>query len=84
MTASGTRVMAFDVPASRPWHPGKSAMYVVIGGTPAEITGAWDRMLDGATVLQPLAPSPWAPLCGMLKDRFDITWVLTVPAQAGT
>jgi PhnB protein len=41
-------------------------------------------MLDGATVLQPLAPSPWAPLCGMLKDRFDITWVLTVPAQAGT
>lgn len=83
-TASGMRVMAFDVPASRPWHPGENAMYVVVGGTPGEITGAWDRMLDGATVLQPLAPSAWAPLYGMLKDRFGIIWVLTVPAQAGS
>jgi PhnB protein len=78
-TAGGMRVMAFDVPASRPWHPGENAMYVVVGGAHDEITGAWDRMLDGATVLQPLAPSPWAPLYGMLKDRFGVTWVLSVP-----
>jgi len=78
-TTGGMRVMAFDVPASRPWHPGERAMYVVVGGTHDEITGAWDRMLDGATVLQPLAPSPWAPLYGMLKDRFGVTWVLSVP-----
>jgi PhnB protein len=83
-TASGMRVMAFDVPASRPWHPGENAVYVVVGGTQEEIEGAWEKMIDGATVLQALAPSAWAPLYGMLKDRFGITWVLSIPAQAGT
>jgi PhnB protein len=82
-TASGMRVMAFDVPASRPWHPGDNAVYVVIGGTPDDITGAWDKLGNGATVLQPLAPAQWSPLYGMLKDRFGITWVLSVPGQAG-
>jgi len=81
-TAGGMRVMAFDVPASRPWHPGENAMYVVVGGAPVEITAAWEKMLDGATVLQPLAPAQWAPLYGMLKDRFGVTWVLTVPMPA--
>lgn len=82
-TASGMRVMAFDVPASRPFHPGENAVFVVVGGTPDEIQGAWTRLVDGATVLQPLAPAQWAPLYGMLKDRFGITWVLNVPAPAG-
>jgi len=83
-TAGGMRVMAFDVPASRPWHPGENAMYVVVGGTADEITAAWANMAEGATILQPLAPAQWAPLYGMLTDRFGITWVLSVPAQAGS
>jgi len=82
-TAGGLRVMAFDVPASRPFHPGENAVYIVVGGsTAAEVTGPWDGMQDGATILQPLAPAPWAPLYGMLKDRFGITWVFSVAGAA--
>jgi PhnB protein len=82
-TASGLRVMAFDVPASRPWHPGENAMFVVVGGSTADdITAPWDRLAIGATILQPLAPSPWSPLYGMLRDRFGITWVFSI-ANAG-
>ena len=33
---------------------------------------------DGATVLQPLGPSRWGALYGMLKDRFGITWIVDV------
>jgi PhnB protein len=78
-SASGLRVMAFDVPASRPWHPGDNAFFIVAGGSTAdEVTATWDKLRDGATILQPLGPAPWAPLYGMLRDRFGITWVLTL------
>jgi PhnB protein len=83
-TASGMRVMAFDVPASRPYHPGENAVFVVVAGSTAdEVTGVWHKLADGATVLQPLAPSPWSPLYGMLQDRFGITWVISLANGAG-
>lgn len=82
-SASGLRVMAFDVPASRPWHPGDNAFFIVVGGTTAdEVTGTWNRLSEGATILQPLAPAQWAPLYGMLKDRFGMTWVVSLASAA--
>jgi uncharacterized glyoxalase superfamily protein PhnB len=41
-----------------------------------EISALWEKLSAGATVVQPLAPSGWIPLYGMLKDRFGVTWVL--------
>jgi PhnB protein len=82
-TDSGFRVMAFDVPASRPWHPGENAVFVAVAGSSAaDITGPWDKLMEGGTVLQPLAPAQWSPLYGMLTDRFGITWIISVAGQA--
>jgi PhnB protein len=78
-SAAGFRIMAFDVPASRPYAPGDSALFVSVRGTDGdELTSYWNRLADGGTTLQPLAPSAWSPLYGMLKDRFGITWVLDI------
>lgn len=78
-TPGGLRLMAYDVQAGRPWHPGDNAVYVVVeGGAAADITAPWEKLRAGATILQELAPSPWSPLYGMLKDRFGITWVLSI------
>ncbi|GAA0924217.1 VOC family protein [Virgisporangium ochraceum] len=75
----GFRIMAFDVPAARPWNPGEHAYYVSVRGTDAgEVTAYWKKLSDGSTVLQDLAPSGWSPLYGMLTDRFGVTWVLDV------
>ena len=83
-TPGGLRVMAFDVLASRPWHPGENAVFIVVGGSTAdEVTGTWDKLAAGATILQPLAPAQWSPLYGMLQDRFGITWVLSLANGAG-
>jgi PhnB protein len=30
-------------------------------------------LADGATILQPMGPSPWSPAYGMLTDRFGVT-----------
>ena len=75
----GFRIMAFDVPASRPYSAGESAVFVSVRGTDAdEITRYWNSLAEGATVLQPLATAGWSPLYGMLKDKFGVTWVLDV------
>lgn len=81
MAEDGFRVMAFDVPSSRPWSPGENAFYVSVSSPLAEeISARWDRLKAGGEVLEPLVPTPWAPLYGKLRDRFGTTWLLTVDA----
>lgn len=75
--ANGFRIMAFDMPAARPFHPGDSAFFVSArGDDPTELTALFERLGVGGTVVQPIGPSVWSPLYGMLVDRFAITWVL--------
>ncbi|MET8952030.1 VOC family protein [Streptomyces sp. NPDC004393] len=79
---SGFTVMAYDVPTRMPWHQGENAFYVSLRGeTVAEVTAYWEKLSDGATVVQPLRPAQWAPLYGMLKDRFGVTWVVDVVSE---
>jgi PhnB protein len=74
--------MAYDVPSRMPWEQGKNAFFVSVrGDSAAEITALWEKLSAGATIAQPLAPSGWAPLYGMLKDRFGVTWVLDVATE---
>jgi PhnB protein len=79
---SGFRVMAYDVPAGQPWSAGDNAYFVSVRGDAAdEITALWQGLSEGASIRQPLAPAPWAPLYGMLQDRFGVIWVLDVAAK---
>ncbi|PTU55942.1 bleomycin resistance protein [Sphaerisporangium cinnabarinum] len=78
---SGFRVMAYDVPADRPWSPGEAPFFVSVRGDDVEeVRRCWDALVDGSTVVAPLASSDWAPAYGMLTDRFGVTWVLDVAA----
>ena len=79
---AGFRVMAYDVPAATDWEPGVIPFFASVrGADAAEISRYWGRLAEGATVVAPLAPSAWAPLYGMLTDRFGVTWVLDVEAS---
>ncbi|MEZ0091377.1 VOC family protein [Streptacidiphilus sp. EB129] len=79
---SGFRVMAYDVPSHLPWNRGENAFFVSLRGEGAEeVTAYWEKLSDGATVQQPLAPAMWAPLYGMLTDRFGVTWVVDVVSE---
>jgi len=80
---NGFRIMAYDVPAATAWNPGEIPVFVSVRGRDAaEITGYWDGLAAGATVIAPLAPGAWTPLYGMLRDRFGVTWVLDVEVDA--
>ncbi|GGK81555.1 VOC family protein [Planomonospora parontospora subsp. parontospora] len=81
VAGTGFRVMAYDVPSRTPWNPGENAVFVSVRGDDTEeITALWDKLAVGSTVVQPLEPAQWAPLYGMLKDRFGVVWVLDVTA----
>ncbi|PUB23574.1 PhnB protein [Promicromonospora sp. AC04] len=78
-SVSGFRVMAYDVPSHTAYEPGVIPVFVSVRSTDAaEIAGYWERLVEGSTVVVPLAEAAWAPLYGMLKDRFGVTWVLDV------
>ena len=80
---NGFHVMAYDVPSAMPWDQGKNAFFVSVRGESAEeITAAWAKLADGATVVVDLAPAGWSPLYGMLTDRFGVVWVLDVAPAA--
>jgi PhnB protein len=77
----GFRIMAYDVPVGMAWNQGEIAFFVSVRGEDAkEITQYWDKLSVGAKIIAPLAPAAWAPLYGMLKDPFGVTWVLDVVA----
>jgi PhnB protein len=78
---NGFHVMAYDVPSRIPWNQGQNSYFVSVRGKSAdEITSYWKGLSEGATIVQDLAPVRWAPLYGMLKDRFGVVWVLDVTA----
>lgn len=78
---NGFSVMAYDVPSSVSYNQGDKSCFVSVRGDSAEeITDLWNRLGDGSTVLQDLAPSAFSPAYGMVRDRFGVTWVLDVAA----
>lgn len=94
-TADGFRVMAYDVPGAPGDAPAGSTrrengttitdqpfFLSLRGGTLDEVTRLWDRLADGATVVEPLAASAWSAGFGMLTDRFGVTWAVDVQAPA--
>ena len=77
---NGFDIMAYDVQPSKGYDPGENPFYITLQGTDAdEIKALWDGLGDGATaILIPLAPAAFAPLYGMLTDRFGVTWIVGV------
>lgn len=91
----GFRVMAYDIPG-RSGSSEKSTgsthrengttvtdqpfFVSVRGETLDEVQGYWAGLSAGASIVEPLAASPWSPGFGMLTDAFGVTWVLDVSA----
>jgi PhnB protein len=79
VASNGFRIMAYDVPSATPYHPGQNAFLVALEtATPEQVSAYWDKIANGATITVPLAPAEWAPLFGMLTDRFGTNWSLSV------
>jgi len=79
---NGFHVMAYDVPSGMAHDRGENSFFVSVRGeTVEEVTGYWEKLSDGATVVIPMGPAGWAPAYGMLRDRFGVVWVLDVVSE---
>ncbi|MGK8488367.1 VOC family protein [Nocardia asiatica] len=82
LAADGFHVMAYDVPARMDYDRGENSFFVSVRGeTVEEVTGYWEKLSGGATVVIPMGPAGWAPAYGMLRDRFGIVWVVDVVGE---
>ncbi|WP_305788698.1 VOC family protein [Symbioplanes lichenis] len=91
---NGFTILAYDVPAhavpAAPLTPTTrehgmtltgERFFVAVGGESAEeISALWDKLADGAEIVEKFGPSPFSPGFGMLTDRFGVTWILQVNA----
>ena len=91
---NGFSIMAYDVPSQAPAAvvpaattrengmtlTGERFFVSVRGETAEEVTVLWDKLADGADLIEKYGPSQWAPGFGMLTDRFGVTWILDVAA----
>lgn len=79
-TAGGLALMGADAPIGQPSGPVSGVSMSLSGEDDAELTRYWERLGDGASVLQPLEAAPWGDKFGMLVDRFGVTWFVNITA----
>ena len=91
---NGFAIMAYDVPSQAPAAvtpaattrengmtlTGERFFVSVRGETAEEVSALWDKLADGADLIEKYGPSQFAPGFGMLTDRFGVTWIVQVTA----
>jgi|APAra7269097403_1048558.scaffolds.fasta_scaffold08364_1 PhnB protein len=77
-TPGGFTIMAADVPAHMELNQGSNISISLSGDDEAELTGYYEKLTEGGTVVEPLAKAPWGDSFGMAIDRFGIQWLVNI------
>lgn len=78
---SGLVLMASDPPTGMQPSMGNAFSLSLSGDDETELSGYWDKLVDGGTVGVPLEKSPWGDLFGMCTDRFGVSWMVNITAS---
>jgi PhnB protein len=78
----GIRFFASDTPNRMEYQEGSNFSMSLSGQSDSEgqLSGYFDKLADGGTVLMPLEKAVWGDTFGMCKDRFGITWLVNIGA----
>ncbi len=78
-------LMASDnVPGLSPveFQAGNNFHVSIVAKDKAEADRAFELLAAGGKVHMPLANAPWGPYFGMVKDRFGVQWMVSLPTPA--
>lgn len=75
---SGLVLMGADVTSGMEHVEGNNFAVSLSGEDETELRGYWDKLADGATIVEPLVKAPWGDTFGMLVDRFGINWIVNI------
>jgi PhnB protein len=82
-TPAGFTLMASDAPPGETLSPGGTVHISLSGDDTAELTGYFEKLSDGGTVVDGLKQQVWGDTFGMLVDRFGIGWLVNIAGQQG-
>ena len=74
----GLVLMGADTPNSMDFTSGGSVSVSLSGDDEAELTGYYEKLVDGGSVTEPLAKAPWGDSFGMAVDRFGTNWLVNI------
>ncbi|WP_158864150.1 VOC family protein [Leifsonia sp. AG29] len=75
---AGFTLMAADVPEHMELKQGSAISISLSGSDEAELSGWWDKLMEGGTVIEPLSKAPWGDSFGMGIDRFGVQWLVNI------
>ena len=75
---NGMTLMASDTPSGTPWVAPAGISLSLSGDDEAQLSGYYQKLAEGGTVIEPLVKAPWGDQFGMLTDRFGITWLVNI------
>ena len=78
---SGTKFMGLNGGPLFKFTPAIS--FFVLFETLNETNEAWEKLIDGGTALMPIDKYPWSERYGWLKDKFGLTWQISVVEKEG-
>lgn len=80
VTEDGLTLMAADTPMSMDVSPVTGFSVSLSGDDDERLREYWDKLTDGANIVEDLAKAPWGDSFGMLTDRFGVSWMVNIAA----
>ena len=74
----GLALMGADAPTGQPFTPGTNYSVSLSGDDDAQLRGFWEKLSDGATIVEPLERAPWGDSFGMLVDKYGVSWLVNI------
>jgi PhnB protein len=82
MPLGGITLMGCDSPAGQ--VDGISGFAVSVDSPDeAKVRKVFAELSEGGSVMMPLAKTFWSPLFGMLKDKYGVSWMVSIPGPQG-
>ena len=76
-------LMASDMPDTgrMKYQKGTNISISLSGDNEEELTGYFNKLADGGTIVEPLVKAPWGDTFGMVTDKFEIFWLVNITAK---
>jgi PhnB protein len=80
-TPDGFTLMVADTPSAMPRTEGDNMSVSLSGDELAKLTGWWEGLAAGGTVVMPFVMAPWGDTFGMCVDKFGVHWMVNATAS---
>jgi PhnB protein len=78
---NGMTLMGADTPSEMPQQPMAGIALSLSGDDDGELSGYYERLVEGGSVIEPLETAPWGDKFGMLTDRYGVMWMVNISGQ---